>query len=142
MKKKVLIPIFVMLLLAVGAFCAFLIAGRVVPEEETTENYAIDITAQVMANSSNAFSFLKKSENILPDDARGYVVDTSEDIDFSVTTEAALKAAAEDVFTKVDAIQPNTVVIKHYKDTDYSPSGFDVLSHLITKAKELHQLKD
>lgn len=135
MKKKVLIPIFVMLLLAVGAFCAFLI-NDAYRQDEIPTGETVDLAAQVVANRENAFAFMKKTDNILPEDAKGYVVDTLTDIDFSDTTETALKASAEDVFTKVDAIQPDTVVIKHYKNVNYSPSGFNVLSHLITKAKE------
>lgn len=136
MKKKVLIPILIVLLLAVGAFCAFLINNTGRHEEDPTGEVTMDLTAQVTANKAGAFAFLEKTENILPDDARGYVVDTQTDIDFSDTTEFALKKTAEAVFAKVDAIQPNTVVIRHYKDVNYSPSGFNVLSHLISEAKE------
>ncbi len=135
MKKKVLIPIFIMLLLAVGAFCAFLIKDAVRQEEFSTGD-TVDLSAQVVANRESAFSFMKKNENILPEDAKGYVVDTLTDIDFSDTTETALRASAENVFTKVDAIGPDTVVIKHYKAVNYSPAGFNVLSHLVTKAQE------
>ncbi len=137
MKKKVLIPIFIMLLLAVGAFCAFLIKDAVRQEDFSTGD-TVDLSAKVIANRESAFDFMKKSDNILPEDAKGYVVDTLTDIDFSDTSETALKTAAENVFAKVDAIQPDTVVIKHYKDVNYSPTGFNVLSHLITKAKEFN----
>lgn len=135
MKKKVIIPIAIMLLLAVGAFCAFLIHDAYVSEEFTTGDPA-DIATQIAANRNTAFSFLQKDENVLPDDVRGYIVDAAEHIDYSDTSETALKAQAENVFTKVDAILPNTVVIKHSSAVNYSPAGFDVLSYLVKTAKE------
>ena len=61
MKKKVIIPIAIMLLLAVGAFCAFLIHDAYVSEEFTTGDPA-DIATQIAANRNTAFSFLQKDE--------------------------------------------------------------------------------
>lgn len=136
MKKKILIAISVMLLLAVGAFCAFLIYDAPDMKEESTDE-VIDIAVQIKENEKNAFSFLEKSENTLPEDMRGYIVDFEKDIDFSDTSDAALKNEADAVFEKVDAIKPNTVVIKYSSEINYSPAGFDVLKYFTDSAKNL-----
>ena len=56
-----------------------------------------DIATQIKTNEENAFSFLAKSENILPDNMRGYTVDLSVDMNFDDTSEEALKKSAKEV---------------------------------------------
>ena len=133
-KNKTALIISVMLLLTVGAFCAFQIYD--IFFKNKTEAELPDIPSLIEQNRADAFSFLDKSENQLPDDARGYIVDTELDFDLSDTSVEALKAAAEALFTKVDAIKPNTVVIRHSEKVKYEYSGFDVLSYFISYAKE------
>ena len=135
MKRKLPIIIAIVLLLIVGAFCGFLIYDAYRTEELPTGEM-IDISEQIKANEENAFAFLSESENILPDDMRGYIFDPSADMSFEDTSEAALKKSAENVFEKVDAILPNTVVVRFSEKMNYSPDSFDVLSYFVEKAKE------
>lgn len=136
MKRKAILITAILLLLAVGAFCAFLIYDSYNYSEEMSTDEMLDIPTQITENEDSAFAFLKESDNVLPDNMRGYVVDMAVDISFDDTTEAALKAEAESIFEKVDAILPNTVVIKYSDNINYAPSGFDVLSYFTEKAKE------
>lgn len=135
MKRKLPIIIAIVLLLVVGAFCAFLIYDAYKTEETPTGEMP-DISEQIKTYEETAFAFLNESENILPDDMRGYIVDPSADMNFADTSEDALKKSAENVFEKVDAILPNTVVIKFSEKINYAPNGFDVLSYLVDRAKE------
>lgn len=135
MKRKLPIIIAIVLLLVVGAFCAFLIYDAYKTEEAPTGEMP-DISEQIKTYEETAFAFLNESENILPDDMRGYIVDPSADMNFADTSEDALKKSAENVFEKVDAILPNTVVIKFSEKINYAPNGFDVLSYLVDRAKE------
>ncbi len=133
-KNKTALIISVMLLLTVGAFCAFQIYD--IFFKNKTESELPDIPSLIEQNRADAFSFLDKSENQLPDDVRGYIVDTELDFDLSDTSVEALKAAAEVLFTRVDAIKPNTVIVKHSEKVKYEYSGFNVLSYFISYAKE------
>lgn len=135
MKRKSTIIIVTLLLLVAGAFCAFLIYDAYRNENSEPET-VLDIPTQIKENEDTAFSFLEKSDNILPDNMRGYVVDPSVDINMQDTSETGLKKAADSVFEKVDAILPNTVVVKFNADTNYEFNGFDVLSYFVEKAKE------
>lgn len=135
MKRKLPIIIAVMLLLVVGAFCGFLIYDAYKSKEPSVEEM-LDIATQIKTNEENAFAFLNESENILPDNMQGYIVDPSADMDFQDVSEEALKKTAEAVFDKVDAILPNTVVVKFSEKMNYAPGGFDVLSYFVEKAKE------
>lgn len=135
MKRKWPIIIAVMLLLSVGAFCAFLIYDAY-RNQENQQYEMLDIATQIKTNEENAFAFLAESENILPDNMRGFIVDLAVDMDFSDDTEDVLKKSAENVFEKVDAILPNTVVVKYSEKTNYTSGAFDVLSYFVEKAKE------
>lgn len=135
MKRKLPIIIAIVLLLIVGAFCAFLIYDAYRTEEVPTGEM-IDISSQIKTNEATAFAFLYESPNILPDDMKGYIVDPSVDMNFEDTSEDALKKSAENVFDKVDAILPNTVVVRFSEKLSYAPNGFDVLSYFVGKAKE------
>ena len=133
MRKKIILPIVILLLLAVGAFCAFLIYDAFNPDEKPTGEQ-IDIATQIRTNRDTAFSFFSESENILPDNMRGYIVDFSADIDFSAD-ESSVTASAERIFEKVDAIQPNTVVIKCSQNVNYTVGASDILRYFIETAK-------
>lgn len=135
MKKKLPIIIVIMLLLSVGAFCGFLIYDAY-KSEESPSGETLDIPTQIKTNEENAFAFLHESENILPDNMRGYIVDPAVDMSFENTSEDELKKSAEAVFDKVDAILPNTVIVKFSEKMNYAPEGFDALSYLVEKAKE------
>ena len=132
MKQKLPLIIAVVLLLAVGAFCAFLIYDAYESEEIPTGE-TVDIASQIKNNEETAFAFLGKSENILPDDMHGYIVDPSADMSFEDTSEDALKKTAENVFSKVNAILPDTVVVRFSGKMNYSHGGFDVLSYFVEK---------
>lgn len=135
MKRKLAIIISVVLLLIVGAFCGFLIHDAYKGEESPTGE-TVDIPALIKANEESAFSFLTESDNILPDDMRGYIFDPGADMSFEDTSETALKKSAESVFEKVDAILPNTVVVRFDEKMNYAPGGFDALSYFVEAAKE------
>lgn len=135
MKRKLPIIIAVMLLLIVGAFCAFLIYDAYKTQENQSHEM-LDIATQITTNEENAFAFLSESENILPDNMRGYIVDLSADMNFDDTSEDALKKSAESIFEKVDAILPNTVVVKYSEKMNYTFGNIDVLSYFVEKAKE------
>lgn len=135
MKQKLPLIIAVVLLLIVGAFCGFLIYDAYETEEIPTGE-TVEIPSQIKSNEDTAFAFLSKSENILPDDMHGYIVDPSSDMSFEDTSEEALKKTAENVFGKVDAILPDTVVVRFSGKMNYAPDGFDVLSYFVEKAKE------
>lgn len=135
MKRKLPIIIAVMLLLTVGAFCAFLIYDAYEKQANQPQEM-LDIATQIKTNEKNAFSFLAKSENILPDNMRGYTVDLSVDMNFDDTSEDALKKSAEAIFSKVNAILPNTVVVRFSEKMNYTFGSFDVLSYFVEKAKE------
>ena len=95
MKQKLPLIIAVVLLLIVGAFCGFLIYDAYETEEIPTGE-TVDIPSQIKSNEDTAFAFLNKSENILPDDMHGYIVDPSADMSLEDTSEDALKKTAQD----------------------------------------------
>lgn len=113
MKKKILIPIAILLLIMTGAFIGWLIYDA--QKTETPTEYA-DIDSMINNNASSAFSILE-TEDYRPADIKGYIIDPEKDITDSVAT----------VFEKVDAIQPNTVLIKYSENK---------LQELISTAKE------
>ena len=105
MKKKIIIPLVLLLLLLTGAFIGWLVYDAY-REEEVTEY--LDTASMVKENADTAFVFDKEEK--LTDNIRGYIIDPEKDM--AEATEDAAKA----VFQKVDAIQPNTVLIKYDKD--------------------------
>ena len=113
MKKKLLIGILITLLLLTGAFIGWLIFDSF--QESQVIEYA-DIDSMIKTNEATAFSF-SENEDIRPMNIKGYIIDPEKDLTDRI----------DEVFEKVDTIQPNTVLIKY--------SG-DRLSELIDAAKE------
>ncbi|MBQ8210189.1 MAG: N-acetylmuramoyl-L-alanine amidase [Clostridia bacterium] len=106
-KRKIAILTVALIMLAVGTF-----AGWLVYDAYRQDNSAVqpaDLDAMANENADSAFTFLTK-ESPLPDNIRGYIIDPEKDFDSSAQD---LSAAANAVFEKVDAILPNTVLIKY-----------------------------
>lgn len=102
MKKKLIIPIVVLLLFVTGAFIGWLIYDA--QNDRIPTEYA-DINAMITSNENTVFSFLDK-EDVLPENIKGYIIDPEKDVTDNVSA----------VFEKVDAISPNTVLVKHSDD--------------------------
>ncbi len=128
MNKKVVLPIIFALLLIAGAIGFLFLFNSTDSDEDVTQ---IDITAQTLQNKGTVFDFLTKERYELPDNMRGFVIDLETDIDFSKSDEQNLKTACDNIFSKVDAILPNTVLIKYASGFEYSAGGFDVLTYFI-----------
>ena len=99
MKKKILIAVTIMLLLMTGAFIGWLIYDSF--QEEKEIEYA-DIDSMIQENESTAFVF-PENEDIRPMNIKGYIIDPEKDLTDRI----------DEVFEKVDTIQPNTVLIKY-----------------------------
>ncbi len=125
MKKKFIIPVIVLIIIATGAFIGWLIYDAYRSEENTTP---VDLNTLANDNADNAFTVLNEG-NPLPDNMRGYIIDPTKDFDPNADDLNAddLKASAISVFEKVDAILPNTVLIKYNDDN---------VKYLIDAAKE------
>ena len=134
MKKNIILAAAIILLLAVGTFCGFLIYDSYNSSKQPSPEEMFDIAALIKENEDTAFAFLEESENVLPENMIGYAVDFAVDISFDDTSETALKVQADKIFEKVDAISPNTMVIRYSEKMNYAPDGFDVLSYLVQKA--------
>lgn len=119
MKKKIIIPLIALIILATGAFTGWLIYD--VYKHSNTQ--PVDLAATANENADTAFDFLN-NENPLPDNMRGYIINPEKDFD---TAAEDLTASALSVFEKVDAILPNTVLIKY---TDEN------VKYLVSAAKE------
>ncbi len=119
MKKKVIIPVVVLLLLAVGIFIGWLIYDAYKQETVTPA----DIESMIKDNADTAFEFIK-NEKPLPDNIRGYIIDPERDFD---ATAEDLNTSALSVFEKVDAILPDTVLIRYTEESaGYLKSAADV----------------
>lgn len=102
MKKKIIIPLVILLLVLTGAFIGWLVFDAY---KDENIQYA-DIDKMIKENADTAFDLLV-TESSLSDDIRGYIIDPEKDM--NGTDEEAANA----VFEKVDAIQPNTVLIRY-----------------------------
>lgn len=120
MKKKFIIPVLVLAVIAVGAFIGWLIYDACNSESSVEP---VDLNALTNENTDNAFTFLAQ-DNPLPDNIIGYIIDPEKDFDTSADD---LQSSADSVFEKVDAILPNTVIIKYTDDN---------VKYLVTAAKE------
>lgn len=134
MKKKIILPIVLILLLIAGV-CGFLFISGVF-EIDNKNITLIDTAALAKENADTVFNFLEDNKTPLPENMKGYVIDFETDIDMTDTSEEAIKTAVCSVFDKVNAILPDTIVIKYSDNYNYTPNGFDTLSYLITAARE------
>ena len=82
-----------------GAFIGWLIYDSF--QEEKEIEYA-DIDSMIKENESTAFVF-PENEDIRPMNIKGYIIDPEKDLTDRI----------DEVFEKVDTIQPNTVLIKY-----------------------------
>lgn len=137
MKKKIVIILSVAALLLTGAFIAWLIsdAFRTVPDSPETGS-AISLDAVTQQNAGTVFQFMTSGTKQLPDNMRGYIVDPETDFVPTDVTEEAVRQAAADVFKKVDAILPNTVVIRYSAEAGYDTGSLNTLSVLIEEARK------
>lgn len=99
MRKKILIPIVLALLVFTGAFIGWLIYDAYM--KNSNIQYA-NIDSMINENAASAFDFLD-TEELLPDVIKGYIIDPEKD----------LTNTAQAVFEKVDSTLPNTVLIKY-----------------------------
>lgn len=106
MKKKRIIPVVLLLLIVTGAFIGWLIYDAFKGDKNV--EYA-DIDKMITENAATAFDFLD-TKTLLPDNIKGYIIDPEKDM------KEATQSAAEAVFDKVDAIGPNTVMIKYNEE--------------------------
>lgn len=132
MRKKIVLPIVLILLLVAGVLGLLFISGIFEKEDVTP----VDTAALAKENADTAFSFLEEKSTPLPENMKGYIIDFETDIDMTDTSEDALKAAVYAVFEKVDAVLPDTIVVRLSDGFNYSPDGFDALACLITAARE------
>lgn len=107
MKRKVILSIAIILLIFSGLFICWLVYDAF--NNGDNIEYA-DIEKMIAENSDTAFDFLQNDKNNMTDNIKGYIIDPEKDMPEN-TEESAL-----DVFEKVNAIQPNTVLIKYDKD--------------------------
>lgn len=136
MKKKVILPLAIALIVFLAVFIVILIHSSYVDEEPVTSfEKGEDLYAVKKENEDAAFSFLTKETPSLPDNMRGYVLDPEKDLDLSDSSEQALKNACQNVFNKVNAIYPNTVVILFKSSNDYTIDGFNYMKYLSDRAK-------
>lgn len=105
MKKKIIICIVILLLVLTGAFIGWLVFDAY---KDDNIQYA-DIDKMISENADTAFDILS-TESSLPDNIRGYIIDPEKDMN------AADEESAKAVFEKVDAIQPDTVLIRYDKE--------------------------
>ncbi len=134
MKKKVLISITVLLLLIAGALGGYFILhdnDRKLPDAEKA-----DIPTLIKTNENTVFSYLTDKKTQLPDNMTGYLVDVSTDIDFSDSSDETIRKSIYGVFEKVNAINPNTVIIRYDTTFSYQSDNIDAVECLINAAKE------
>lgn len=134
MKKKLLIPAAVFLLIVVGLFIVFLVRDAFIDNEKEPVTFGEDLAATVELNAESAFSFLNTETKQLPDNMRGYFVDPEMDMDVSDQSAEALKKSVESVFEKVNAIKPNTIAVKIDADKSYDYGGTDIIKYLVDQA--------
>lgn len=134
MRKKIILPIVLILLLIAGVLGFLFISGILPPEDKTIT--PVDTALLTKENSDTAFSFLKTDMAPLPENMKGFVVDCETDMNITDTTETGIKTAVSALFDKVDAIQPDTVIIKYNEIFNYSRQGTDILSVLISALRE------
>lgn len=120
MRKKIIIPVLVLAVIAVGAFIGWLIYDACNSEKPVEP---VDLNALAHENADSVFTFLTQ-DNPLPDNMIGYIIDPAKDFD---TKADDLQSSADSVFEKVDAILPNTVLIKYTDDN---------VKYLVSAAKE------
>ncbi len=136
MKKKAALPIIISLLIIAGVIGFFVFFNAEKTADDATTDIPPDLSAQITANKATAFDFLNKTEYELPDNMKGFMLDLQTDINTKDTSESSLKAECENVFSKVDAILPNSVLIKYDSSFSYSINGFDILSYMIKVCNE------
>ncbi|MBR5234208.1 MAG: N-acetylmuramoyl-L-alanine amidase [Clostridia bacterium] len=135
MKKNVLISITALLLLIAGALGVFFIL-KDNNNEVPPETGLADIEALIRMNEDTVFSYLTEEKKQLPENMKGYVVDTVTDIDFSVKTSEALRKSVAESFEKVNAINPDTIVIKYDTSSDCTAENTDAVECIIKSAEE------
>ena len=106
-KKRIAIIIIAFIMLVLCGFAGWLIYDAY--SHSNNSDTPADLDALAKENSDTVFDFLD-SDSPLPDNIRGYIIDPAKDFD---TSAQDLSAAANAVFKKVDAILPNTVLIKY-----------------------------
>lgn len=135
MKKKILIVLLAAALLLTGGFIAWLICDAFRTDDAFPEaENSTSIESLIAGNAASVFDDLTKEKPALPDNMRGYIIDPETDLALTDTNGEAVKAAVSDVFTKVDAILPNTVIIRYSRDAAYDAGGINTLSALIEEA--------
>lgn len=118
MKRKIIFIIAIILLLLSGTFICWLIYDAF--NNDDNIEYA-NIEKMITENADTAFSFLANNDSEMIDNIKGYIINPEKDMPENT------KECAYTVFEKVDAIQPNTVMIKYDKDK---------LELLVSAAKE------
>ncbi len=134
MRKKIILPIVLTLLLIAGVLGFLFISGILLPEDKTAT--PVDTALLTKENEASAFSFLENTMASMPENMKGFVVDCETDINITDTTENGIKTAVSAIFDKVDAIQPDMVIIKYNEKYNYSQQGTDILSVLISALRE------
>lgn len=134
MRTKIILPVVLILLLAAGVLGFLFISGTLTPEDEAVT--PIDTAILTKENEKTAFSFLDNTTAPLPVNMKGFVVDCEKDITITDTTEEGVKAAVLSLFDRIDAVQPDTAVIKYTDSFNYSQHGTDILSVLVSALHE------
>lgn len=134
MRKKVILPLILILLLGAGVLGFLLISGVIPSENIATE--PVDTAALCRENADTAFDFLERKTTPLPSDMKGYMYDFETDTDMSKITAQTAETAVNNVFEKVNAILPDTIVIKYNEKTNYKTGDKDLIALLVASARE------
>mgnify|MGYP003291634405 CR=1 FL=1 len=135
MKKNVLISITALLLLVAGALGGFFILKSNTPDSQPESGLA-DIQTLIKNNEDTVFSYLTEEKNQLPENMTGYLVDISKDIDFSDSTGETVRKSIFGLFEKVNAINPNTVIVRYDTSFSHKTTDIDAVECLINALKE------
>ena len=135
MKKNVLITITALLLLAAGALGGFFILNGNTPDSQPETELA-DFQTLIRKNENTVFSYLTEDKKQLPENMKGYLVDISKDIDFSDSTDETVRRSIFSLFEKVNAIKPDTVIIRYDTAFSYKTTNTDAVERLINAMKE------
>lgn len=135
MKKNVLIIITALLLLVAGALGVFFILKGNTPDSQPESGLA-DIQTLINMNEDTVFSYLTEEKKQLPENMTGYLVDISKDIDFSDSTDETVRRSIFSLFEKVNAIKPDTVIIRYDTAFSYKTTNTDAVECLINALKE------
>ena len=134
MRKKIILPIVLILLLAAGVLGFLFFSGTFTTDKQDIT--PVDTALLTIENEKTAFSFLENKSIPLPENMKGFIIDCETDINITDTSAEGIGTAVSSLFDKVDAIQPDTVVIKYCDNFNYSHNGHDILSLLISAVRE------